>query len=111
MRDSEVSDARLDRRPISYEFDEARDRSVHLAGDAEESRLRPRVGSFTYTSHGGIRSLFILEVEDEHLAEYIVTQSERTVHMQSRIPEFNVEIQIGQSVQDGIATALRQLPK
>ena len=69
------------------------------------------VGSFTYTSHDGIRSLFILDVNDEHLAEYVVTQSERTVHMQSRIPEFNVEIQIGQSVADGIVTALKQLPK
>jgi len=69
------------------------------------------VGSFTYTSHGGIRSVFILDVEDQHLAEYVVSQSERTVHMQSRIPEFNVEIQIGQSVQDGIAAALKQLPK
>jgi hypothetical protein len=69
------------------------------------------VGSFTYTAHDGIRSLFILDVDDKHLAEYVVAQSERTVHMQSRIPGFNVEVQIGQSVQDAIATALKQLPK
>ena len=69
------------------------------------------VGSFTYTAHDGIRSLFILDVADNHLAEYVVAQSERTVHMQSRIPGFNVEVQIGQSVEEAIATALKQLPK
>jgi hypothetical protein len=69
------------------------------------------VGSFTYTAHDGIRSLFILDVDDQHLAEYVVTQSARTVHMQTRIPDFNVEVQIGQSVPDAIATAIQNLPK
>ena len=69
------------------------------------------VGSFTYTTHDGIRSLFILEVDDNRLAEYVASQSERTAHMLSRIPGFNVEVQIGQSVPEAIVTALKQLPK
>ena len=69
------------------------------------------VGSFTYTTQTGIRSLFLLEVADEHLGHYVVSQSERAVYMQSRIPGFEVEVHIGQSVPESIATALRQLSR
>jgi hypothetical protein len=69
------------------------------------------IGSFTYTTQTGIRSLFLLEIANEHLADYVVSQSERTVFMQSRIPQFEVEVHIGQSVPESIATALKQLPK
>jgi hypothetical protein len=69
------------------------------------------VGSFTYTTHAGIRSLFLLEIADEHLSHYVASQSERAVFMQSRIPGFEVEVHLGQSVPDSIVTALKQLPR
>lgn len=44
--------------------------------------------------------LFLLEIADEHLSHYVASQSERAVFMQSRIPGFEVEVHIGQSVPD-----------
>jgi hypothetical protein len=67
--------------------------------------------SFVYGDGESYHTLFVLDVEDSRLAEYLRMQADRGMYMQTRIPGFRLETRIGQPVMDAIATASRYLPK
>jgi hypothetical protein len=69
------------------------------------------VGSFVHGSLEGYHNYFLLDVEDKHLAEYVLAQGERSIHLESRVPGLTVEALMGQSVPNAINTAMKQLPK
>ncbi len=69
------------------------------------------LASFAYVGHDGAHALFIFDVEEGKLAEWLRVQGERNVFMSSRIDGFNVEVQTGMSIADAIQVASRLLPQ
>jgi hypothetical protein len=67
------------------------------------------VASFTYGDHDGVHVLFLFDVEDGKLAEFLNAQTARTVYMTSRA-EVKLAVHVGHSVQEAIPIASRHLP-
>lgn len=69
------------------------------------------IASFVHGDHEGYHTMFLIEVDDAHAADYVIAQAERATYMATRIPGFTVEARYGQSVPQAIATAVKHLPK
>jgi len=69
------------------------------------------VSSFVHGDHNGYTNYFVLDVENSRLADFLNAQAERTIHMETRVPGLTVQIMLGQSVQNAISTAMKQLPR
>jgi len=63
------------------------------------------LATFWHNTANGIEVIFILEVPDARLADYVKAQAERNAYMQTRIPNYNCEVHIGMNVYEGIQTA------
>jgi hypothetical protein len=69
------------------------------------------LSSFVYGDHTGYTNYFVSDVEDKAVGEFVRIQGERTFYMETRIPDLTVELKLGQSVEDAIATAANHLPR
>jgi hypothetical protein len=69
------------------------------------------VASFTYGDETGYHGYVILEIPDASMADCATRQTERTIFMESRIPEFNAALRFGTSIPDGIMLAMRVLQR
>ena len=69
------------------------------------------LATFTHNTASGFETIFILEVPDERLADYVKAQAERNAYMQTRIPNYNCEVHIGANVYEAIQTVASQRPR
>lgn len=69
------------------------------------------LGSIVYSDAAGTHTVLLLEVDDRVLPEYVRSQVERVIFMQTRVEGFRVETHFGYSVMDTISMAAKLAPK
>ncbi len=67
------------------------------------------VASFAYGDDDGVHVLFLFDVPDARLADFMSAQLARTTYMTARA-DVKTVVHIGYSVEDAIAIAARQFP-
>jgi hypothetical protein len=68
------------------------------------------IASFTYGDHQGVHVMFLFDVEDAKLADFIHAQTARTIYMSSRA-DVKIAVHIGHSVQEAMSIAMKHLPE
>jgi hypothetical protein len=83
---------------------------LYMSADAPKRPADAReVASFTYGDHDGVHVLFIFDVEDARLAEFLNAQAARTIYLAARA-DVQVAVHVGHSVQEAIPIASKHLP-
>jgi hypothetical protein len=67
------------------------------------------IASFTYGDDRGVHVLFLFDVENARLADFINAQTARTTYITSRA-DVKIVVHIGHSVEDAVAIATKHLP-
>src|SRR5262249_2169665 len=67
------------------------------------------IASFTYGDDKGVHVLFLFDVEDAKLADFMTAQMARTTTSTARA-DVKIVVHVGYSVEDAIAIAVKLLP-
>ena len=68
------------------------------------------IGSIGYYDDGGAQVVFLFDVPDALMSEFVLIQSKRTAFISARAPGFNASIQYGQKLSEGIPVLLPMYP-
>jgi hypothetical protein len=94
-------------------FAQTEGRTVVDLFTSSETPRRPadtrEVASFTYGDDHGVHVLFLFDVDNARLADFIDAQAARTSYMTSRA-DVKIVVHVGYPVEDALAIATKQLP-
>lgn len=68
------------------------------------------LGSIGYQDESGGHALFLFDVPDAMIAEFITTQSRRSAYISARAPGFTIRVHMGQAVGEAIPLLLPMYP-
>ena len=68
------------------------------------------LSSIGYSDDTGFHSVFMFDVPDAQVADFITLQSKRSAFIAVRAPGCNLSIQLGRTVADGIKELMPLLP-
>jgi hypothetical protein len=89
-------------------------RSIEVYGSPEtpkRSDAGRAVSTFVHGDLNGYTTYAVFDVEDKHVAEFVTAQAERTLHMETRIPGLSVQVVLGESLENAMNMAMKQLPR
>ncbi len=68
------------------------------------------LSSMGYFDDGGAHAVFMLDVPDAQVAEFMVLQGKRTAYIGARAPGFTCSVQLGQKVAETIPALMPMYP-